>query len=86
MAVIETIVNLVEINTHPDRLDLNDVHVGMAVKNGCLLAIYSAAHHPDNFALRRNGMAVARRGWVGPESVIYTWPFKRLQQWLAARG
>jgi DNA polymerase (family 10) len=84
--VIETIANLLEINAHPDRLDLNDVHARMAVENGCLLSINSAVHHPDHFALRRNGLAVARRGWVGPESVIYIWPFKRLQQWLAARG
>ncbi len=75
-----------EINAHPDRLDLNDVHARMAVESGCLLAINSDAHHPDHFALRRYGVAIARRGWVGPESVINTWPFKRLQQWLAERG
>jgi DNA polymerase (family 10) len=75
-----------EINAHPDRLDLNDVHARMAVENGCLLAINSDAHHPDHFALRRYGVAIARRGWVEAESVLNTWPYKRLQAWLAARG
>jgi DNA polymerase (family 10) len=75
-----------EINAHPDRLDLNEVHARRAVELGCLLSINTDAHRPDGFALRIYGVAIARRAWVRPEHVINTWPVKRLVKWLNARG
>ncbi len=75
-----------EINAHPDRLDLNDVHARRAVELGCLLSINTDAHRTEHFAMRIYGVAVARRAWVTAEKVINTWPLKRLQRWLEARG
>jgi DNA polymerase (family 10) len=75
-----------EINAHPDRLDLNEVHARRAVELGCLLSINTDAHQPDGFGLRVYGVAIARRAWVQPQAVINTWPLKRLEQWLRARG
>ncbi len=75
-----------EINAHPDRLDLNEVHARRAVELGCLLSINTDAHQPDGFALRIYGVAIARRAWVRPEMVINTWPLKRLRKWLRGRG
>jgi len=75
-----------EINAHPDRLDLNEVHARRAVELGCLLSINTDAHHPEGFALRSYGVAIARRAWVQPQHVINTWPVKRLEKWLRARG
>jgi len=75
-----------EINAHPARLDLKDVHARRAVDLGCLLAINADPHSPDDLELRPYGVATARRGWVTASSVVNTWPLERLLPWLAARG
>jgi DNA polymerase (family 10) len=77
---------ILEINAHPDRLDLNDVHARLAVDMGCLVAINSDAHHPDHLAFREYGIGLARRAWVEPESVVNTWPTERLLTWLRSRS
>jgi DNA polymerase (family 10) len=75
-----------EINAHPARLDLKDVHARRAVDLGCLLAINADPHSPADLELRPYGVATARRGWVTASSVVNTWPLERLLPWLAARG
>jgi DNA polymerase (family 10) len=71
----------VEINSYPQRLDLNDVHARRAAEMGVLVAINTDAHvldHLDNVEL---GVATARRAWIGPDQVINAWPLKRLLAW-----
>jgi DNA polymerase (family 10) len=75
-----------EINAHPDRLDLKDVHARRAMELGCLLSINTDAHRPEHFAVRIYGVGVARRAWLAAENVINTWPLERLRRWLKARG
>jgi DNA polymerase (family 10) len=70
---------IMEINADPARLDLDDVHVRRAVELGVKLVVNSDAHHPDHFEAMRFGVATARRGWVGPDSVINTLPLKALK-------
>jgi DNA polymerase (family 10) len=77
---------ILEINAHPDRLDLNDVHARLAVEMGCLVAINTDAHHPDQLSLREYGVGVARRAWIGPESIVNTWPTEQLLDWLRSRN
>ncbi len=74
-----------EINANPERLDLRDAHARRAVELGCLISINTDAHHPDHLALRRYGVATARRGWVPGEAVINTWSHKQLLTWLGRR-
>jgi DNA polymerase (family 10) len=74
-----------EINAHPDRLDLNDAHARRAGELGCLLAINTDAHQPGDLALRKYGIGVARRAWITRDSVINAWPWSRLERWLARR-
>lgn len=73
-----------EINAHPERLDLNDTHARRATELGCLLAINTDAHRPEHFDLRPYGIGVARRGWVTPANVVNTWPVDLVLRW--ARG
>lgn len=73
---------LLEINAHPSRLDLDDIHARRAVELGCRLAINTDAHEPGGLGLMEFGVAVARRGWVAPESVANTWPLERLLDWV----
>jgi DNA polymerase (family 10) len=77
---------VLEINAHPERLDLNDVHSRQAWETGCLVAINSDAHRPEDFALRRYGVAVARRAWLPAEAVLNTRSVQDVLRWLQSRG
>jgi DNA polymerase (family 10) len=72
-----------EINSHPDRLDLNDEHIAWARQRGARFAIDSDAHSPVHLPNLRFGVAMAQRGWVGRAEVINTWPLPRLRRFLA---
>jgi DNA polymerase (family 10) len=77
---------LMEINSGPDRLDLDAGHVRRALELGVDLTINSDAHHPDDLAWQRFGALTARRGWANAERVVNTWPMARLLERLRARG
>ena len=74
-----------EINANPHRLDLSDVNARLAVERGALLSINTDAHAGEELPLMRYGVMTARRGWVGPEAVINTWPVDELRRWLRER-
>jgi DNA polymerase (family X) len=76
---------VLEINAHPARLDLNDVHARRAVDLGVKLAINTDAHAAEDMDLLMFGVATARRGWVEPQHVINTWRTDRLLEWLKGR-
>lgn len=69
---------IVEINAHPDRLDLNDIHVIQARQHGCRFVISTDAHKPADLALMDYGVEQARRGWLEPANVINTLPYEEL--------
>jgi DNA polymerase (family 10) len=75
-----------EINSAPDRLDLDDLYVKDAVEAGCVLSIDTDAHHHDNFDFIEYGVHVARRGWATANSIITTWEPDKLEAWLEKRG
>lgn len=77
---------VLEINAHPDRLDLKDVHARRAVEAGCQLAINTDAHQAEHFGLRVYGIGTARRAWVTPAEVLNTLSAKSLLARLAKRG
>lgn len=71
-----------EIDSYPDRSDLRDEHVRMAVKLGVKLIIDTDAHHPAHLEWMDLGIAIARRGWAEKKDVINTRPLKELMKWL----
>lgn len=72
-----------EVNSFPDRLDLDDELVRRARHHGVRLAISTDAHAVVHFDNIRFGVAVAQRGWAGPDDVINTWPLPKLRRFLA---
>jgi DNA polymerase (family 10) len=72
-----------EVNSFPDRLDLDDELIRRARAAGVKLAISTDAHAVTHFANIRFGVATAQRGWAGPADVINTWPLARLRRFLA---
>ncbi len=72
----------IEVNGIPDRLDLNDVHVKLAMELGVLIAINSDSHSVAALHAMHYGLATARRGWATARSVLNTRPLGELQKWL----
>ncbi len=71
-----------EINAHPSRLDLDDVHARVAGQMGILLTIDTDAHSPADLDNREYGVSVARRAWIEPSQVINTWSSPKIRDWL----
>jgi len=61
-----------EINSQPERLDLNDVHAHMAKSKGVKLAISTDSHATSSFDYIRFGIDQARRAWLTANDVINT--------------
>jgi DNA polymerase (family 10) len=71
-----------ELNAHPDRLDLRDTHCKMAKEMGVKIAIVTDAHRTDGLDLMRFGIGQARRGWLESEDVLNTRDWKELKKLL----
>jgi DNA polymerase (family 10) len=63
---------MIEINAHPQRLDIDWVHCKRARALGVPLVINPDAHGTDDIALFRYGVDVARRGWLSKDDVFNT--------------
>ncbi|WP_447976889.1 DNA polymerase/3'-5' exonuclease PolX [Candidatus Nitrospira bockiana] len=73
-----------EVNAHPERLDLIDVHSQMAKDEGVLLSINSDAHSTVDLDNLRFGVGQARRGWLEAQDVVNSRPLRELRPLLAA--
>ncbi len=63
---------ILEINSSPARLDLNDVNARMAKEKGLKVAINTDAHDLKRMDEMVYGVAVARRAWLETEDVVNT--------------
>jgi DNA polymerase (family 10) len=73
---------LLEVNSGPDRLDLEAPSVRCVLELGARITINSDSHHPDNLPWIRLGVLTARRGWAEAEDVANTWDVGRLLEWV----
>jgi DNA polymerase (family X) len=72
----------VELNAHPDRLDLQDTHVLRARELGLAVVISTDAHRMDDLVLIRYGVEQARRAWLEADDVVNAWDWKRVERFL----
>jgi DNA polymerase (family 10) len=87
-AVIEGAANTgtaLEVNSIPNRLDLDDVHARRARELGVKLAINSDAHHAGGLDSMAYGLATARRGWATVPDVLNTLTWEEIRAWRQAR-
>ncbi len=80
---------MLEINSAPDRRDLNEIHARAAAEAGVRLLIDSDAHSMANLELTRYGVCTARRAWLTREHVANTLPwdeFAHLRKHAKARA
>ena len=71
-----------ELNAHPERLDLLDSHCQSAREEGVLVSINSDAHSTFDFENLRYGVGQARRGWLEKTDVLNTRPLAVLRKLL----
>jgi DNA polymerase (family 10) len=71
-----------EINSYPDRLDLNDEHILWAKRHGVKFSVDTDSHSTVHLPHLRYGVATAQRGWLTKDDVIDTWPLARLREFL----
>ncbi len=71
-----------EINSFPERLDLDDANAKAAIEAGCKLVINTDAHNKEHLRYMRLGISVARRAWLKKEDVINTLNLKELRKLL----
>lgn len=71
-----------EVNAHPERLDLTDTYCRMARDEGVLVAVNSDAHSIADFGNLNFGVAQARRGWLRKLDVLNTRSLSELRKLL----
>jgi len=72
-----------EVNSGPDRLDIDGELVQAALAAGAVISVNSDAHDVSNHAWIEQGVATARRGGATPAHVINTWSLPQLTSYLA---
>ncbi|MCM2466290.1 DNA polymerase/3'-5' exonuclease PolX [Methanoculleus sp. CWC-02] len=70
-----------EINASPHRLDLEDIYIRHAKKEGVKLAAGTDAHRIGEFSNMRYGIVLARRGWCAPDDILNTLSLSGLLEW-----
>ena len=71
-----------ELNAHPERLDLLDSQCQSAREEGVLVSINSDAHSTFDFANLKFGVGQARRGWLEKSDVLNTRSLAELRKLL----
>lgn len=81
--IIDTAVDtgtFLEINSFPDRLDLNDIYIRVAKDKGVRFTIGTDAHSLEHLRYIRFGIATARRGWLEKKDVLNTYSIKDIEK------
>jgi DNA polymerase (family 10) len=63
---------ILELDAHPQRLDLDDVHCRLAKEHGVKVVISTDAHAVEHLDFMRYGVGQARRGWLEAGDVVNT--------------
>ncbi|MFY9743910.1 MAG: DNA polymerase/3'-5' exonuclease PolX [Candidatus Sulfotelmatobacter sp.] len=63
-----------ELNSYPDRLDLNDVHLRQARQRGVKIVVNTDSHHTSHLEKIRYGVLQARRAWLTKQDVLNALP------------
>ena len=75
---------IVELNAHPERLDLKDSHLILARQLGLKVAISTDAHRTRELDLMHYGVEQARRAWLSKADVVNALPLKEFLQLLGS--
>jgi DNA polymerase (family 10) len=73
----------IEINSFPDRLDVNDELILRAKRYNVKFSIDSDAHATGHLNVMRYGIGIAQRGWLTADDVINTWSLTKLRKFVS---
>jgi DNA polymerase (family X) len=73
-----------ELNAHPERLDLNENYCQLARQQGVPIVINTDAHSISDHRQMEHGIAQARRGWLEAKDVVNTRSLPDVRALLAA--
>jgi DNA polymerase (family 10) len=71
-----------EINSWPDRLDLTDSVIRLAVEAGVKMVIDTDSHATWQMDMMRYGVSMARRGWATKNDILNTLSYNEFSTWL----
>ena len=71
-----------EINSWPQRLDLSDIMIKMAVEAGVKMVINTDSHDVSHMELQKYGVFMARRGWATNNDILNTLEYNKFSEWL----
>ncbi|MHA2141604.1 MAG: DNA polymerase/3'-5' exonuclease PolX [Candidatus Thorarchaeota archaeon] len=71
---------VMELNAHPQRLDLNAGNLRAATRRGLKIAINTDAHYTYELDYMQFGVFQARRGWVTKKDVVNTYGLSKLMK------
>jgi DNA polymerase (family 10) len=77
---------IMEINSYPDRLDLNDELIIQAKRYGVKFSVDTDSHSTVHLGFLRYGVGQAQRGWLTTDDVVNTWPLNKLRGFLRAKA
>jgi len=69
---------ILEINSFPERLDLNDQNIRRAKEAGVKMVINTDSHRKDQLRYIEFGIAQARRGWAERKDIVNTQSLEKL--------
>ncbi len=68
---------MLEINSYPKRMDLNDINARMAKETGIKLIMNTDSHNITHLDWLKFGIAVARRAWLEKKDIVNTYPLEK---------
>ena len=74
-----------EINAHPNRMDLTDTLVRQALEYGVKFIINTDSHDITQMDNMRFGVAIARRGWVTNEDIVNTLSWVEFKKYFSVK-
>jgi len=77
---------ILEINSFPERLDLNAENIRRAKEAGVKMVINTDSHYKDQLRFIEFGIAQARRGWAEKEDIINCWSLEKLLKLFLNKG
>lgn len=69
---------ILEINSSPQRLDLNDFYIRRVKSEGVKMIINTDSHQKEQLNLMEYGIGQARRGWAEKQDIVNTLPVEEL--------
>ncbi len=77
---------ILEINSAPNRLDLRDDLVKLAIEYGVKFIINTDAHEIEQMDNMLYGISVARRGWATKEDIVNSWDWTKFCNWFKIKA